>query len=222
MKLDKTLKVCLMIVILLLFCFTPLGTIPLGPVAATLCMIPVATAAIVFGIKVGALMGFIFAVCSFIFFTFIAPAAPTAFLFTPFAESGGYKGNLFSLFVCFIPRIFAGMMPVLVSDILCKKTKMNMMSYSIASFCGSMTNTILFILLAFMFFGNDLNRFAVESGMVRYATQSELVNGVVQSNVMSNMYLPLILGMTFFTNGIPEAIICAIVCPPIVKILRKI
>ena len=34
--------------------------------------------------------------------------------------------------------------------------------------------------------------------------------------------LLIVLGMTVLTNGIPEAIICAIVCPVVVRVLKKI
>ncbi len=197
MKLSKELKICLMVAVLLIFCFTPLGSIPIGPIVATLCMVPVVIAALIFGKNVGALMGFIFATCSFIFFTFLAPAAPTAFLFTPFAEGAGYKGNIFSLIICFVPRIVAGIMPAVISNKISKTSKGKYLADAIGAFVGSMTNTILFLLLAFLFFGNEYS-------------------------IVENKSLPLILGITFLTNGIPEAVICAIVCPPIAKVLRNI
>lgn len=221
MKLRDTLKISLIVLIEIIFCFTPLGTIPIVPIAATLCMVPVVIASLVFGKKIGMLLGFTFAMCSFIFFTFLAPAAPTAFLFTPFAEVAGHKGNFFSIIICFVPRIIAGITPSILMGVLNKKSNKSFMSYSVASFVGSMTNTLLFIILAFLFFTGDLNKFAIESGMVNYATASDLVDGALISSSTSNFHLPFILGMTFFTNGIPEAIICAIVCPPVVKVLKN-
>ena len=232
MKLKTTLKISLMVVIEIIFCFTPLGTIPIGPIAATLCMVPVVIASLVFGKEIGMLLGFVFATCSFIFFTFLVPAAPTAFLFTPFSQAGGYKGNFFSLLICFIPRIIAGLTPVLVTELMSKKANNNYLANSVASFLGSMTNTVLFILLAFLFFGNELSRFAAESNMANAATLSNAAKVATLSNaakvalegnrVIADKGLTLILGLTFLTNGIPEAIVCAIVCPPVVKVLRKI
>lgn len=223
MKLKTTLKICLMVVIEIMFCFTPLGSIPIGPIVATLCMVPVVIASLVFGKEIGMLLGFVFATCSFIFFTFLAPASPTAFLFTPFSQAGGYTGNFFSLLICFIPRIIAGLTPVLVTELMSKKANNNYLVNSVASFLGSMTNTVLFILLAFLFFGNELGRFALESNMANTATLSDMAKIATEGNrVIADKGLTLILGLTFLTNGIPEAIICAIVCPPVVKVLRKI
>ena len=82
------------------FCFTPLGSIPVGPIVATLAMIPVIITAIMLGTAAGAAMGAIAGLFSFIVFSFITPG-PTAFLFTPLIE----PGNGWSLVICFVPRI---------------------------------------------------------------------------------------------------------------------
>ena len=86
MELKTTLKICFIVVIETIFCFTPLGTIPLGPIAATLSMVPVIIASLTFGKRVGMLVGGVFGIYSFIYWTFIMPAFPTAFLFTPFSS----------------------------------------------------------------------------------------------------------------------------------------
>ncbi len=193
MKLSITLKVSLIIAILAIFCFTPLGSIPIGPIVATTAMIPVVISSLTFGERLGMIVGFVFGLFSFIYWTFILPAFPTAFLFTPFAESVGYKGNLGSLVICFIPRILVGLTPILVSRLL----KQSIFGDLLGSVVGSLTNTILVITFIFLFFGNE-------------------------NPVIAGKGLLTVLTATIVTNGIPEAIICAVVCPPIVKILRNI
>lgn len=193
MKLSITLKVSLIIAILAIFCFTPLGSIPIGPIVATTAMIPVVISSLTFGERLGMIVGFVFGLFSFIYWTFILPAFPTAFLFTPFAESVGYKGNLGSLVICFIPRILVGLTPILVSRLL----KQSVFGDLLGSVVGSLTNTILVITFIFLFFGNE-------------------------NPVIAGKGLLTVLTATIVTNGIPEAIICAVVCPPIVKILRNI
>ena len=193
MKLNITLKVCLMIVILAIFCFTPLGSIPIGPIVATTAMIPVIISSLTFNEKIGMIVGFVFGLFSFIYWTFILPAFPTAFLFTPFAESAGYKGNVGSLIICFLPRILIGLTPIMVSKIF----KKSIIGDILGSIVGSLTNTVLVIIFIFLFFGNE-------------------------NPVIAGKGLLTVLAATIVTNGIPEAIICAIVCPPIVKILRSI
>ncbi|MBP3200973.1 MAG: ECF transporter S component [Lachnospiraceae bacterium] len=193
MKLNKYLKVCFMIVILLIFCFTPLGSVPIGPIVATTAMVPVIISSLTFGKRIGMIMGFMFGLFSFIYWTFIMPAFPTAFLFTPFAESASYKGNFGSIIICFLPRILIGLTPAIMSDVSNK----SIMGDIFGSIVGSLTNTVLVIILIFVFFGND-------------------------NPVIAGKGILAVLSATVITNGIPEAIICAIVCPPVAKILRNI
>ena len=199
MNLKTTLKVALIVVIELIFCFTPLGTIPIGPIAATLSMVPVIISSLTFGKRIGMFMGGVFGLCSFIYWTFIMPAYPTAFLFTPFSEAAMYKGNIYSLIICFVPRILAGITPNAVSKLFLsnKNEKSDIKADVLGAISGSMTNTILVLLMIFVFFGRE------------YST-------IVGKNLL------IVLGMTVLTNGIPEAIICAILCPVVVKVLKKI
>ncbi len=193
MRLNKYLKVCFMIVILLVFCFTPLGSVPIGPIVATTAMVPVIISSLTFGKRIGMIMGFMFGLFSFIYWTFIMPAFPTAFLFTPFAESASYKGNFGSIIICFLPRILIGLTPAIMSDVSNK----SIMGDIFGSIVGSLTNTVLVIILIFVFFGNN-------------------------NPVIAGKGILAVLSATVITNGIPEAIICAIVCPPVSKILRNI
>lgn len=188
MKMD-TLKnkiiFCLLIAIETIFCFTPLGSIPIGTIVATISMIPVIITSILFGAKYGMLMGFIFATYSFIYWTFIMPTYMTAFLFTPFAQFATYKGNFGSLIICFLPRIIAGFVPTKIKN------------HIVASAVSSMTNTILVMLFIFIFFRNEYE-------------------ALVGKTIFA------IIGLTIIMNGIPEAIICSLVCPIITKVIKKI
>ena len=56
----------MMAALLLIFSFTPIGTIPIGPLSITLNIIPVAIAAIALGPKGGLAMGAVFGVLSFL------------------------------------------------------------------------------------------------------------------------------------------------------------
>ena len=56
----------LMTAVLLLFSFTPIGTIPIGPLSITLNIIPVAIAAIALGPVGGLAMGSVFGLLSFL------------------------------------------------------------------------------------------------------------------------------------------------------------
>ena len=204
-NLKLTLKVCFLVAIEAIFCFTPLGSIPIGPIVATLAMIPVIIASLTFGKKIGMLMGFIMAIFSFIVWTFIMPANPSAFLFTPFSEFAGYKGNFFSIIICFVPRILTGLVPALVMEGVGASTaspKSVGASYAspkqlLAAALGSLTNTILVMLFIFLFFRNQ------------YET-------LVGQNILT------VIGLTILTNGVPEAIIASIVCPAVSNAIKRI
>ena len=199
MDLKTTLKVCFIVAIETIFCFTPLGTIPIGPIAATLSMVPVVIASLTFGKGIGMLLGGIFGIYSFIYWTFIMPSLPTAFLFTPFSETAMYKGNIGSLVICFVPRILAGLTPIVVSDMftMSSNNDNSLKGDVVGSIVGSMTNTVLVLGLILVFFGRE------------YIT-------IAEKNILT------VLGITIIINGIPEAIICAVVCPVVVRVLRNI
>jgi len=166
-------------------CFTPLGSIPIGPIVATLGMIPVVITAVLLGTRAGALMGFIAGLFSFIVWTFMPPS-PIAFVFTPFYSIGDVSGNFYSLIICFIPRILVGVVTGLSLHMFTKNHPTFL--YGISGCLGSLTNTFLVLGGIYLFFGKD------------YA------------GVIGQSYNALlgIIGMTILTNGIPEAIISAL------------
>lgn len=86
----------------IIFCFTPLGSITLGPgIVATLAHIPALIIAVLLDRKSSAFMGFVMGLCSLIWWSTIGIGFPAAFAFTPFAPFG----NIMSLIIVLIPRI---------------------------------------------------------------------------------------------------------------------
>lgn len=185
------------------FCFTPLGSIPFTPViVATLAMVPVVITAIMLGTKAGAAMGFLAGLFSFLIWTFTPPNPLFAFVFTPFYSMGEMQGNGFSLVICFVPRILTGVVAGAVHSGMVKRNpKKDILAYSLSGVLGSLTNTVLVLGFTYLFFGRP------------YA------------EVMNAAYGALLgmLGLTVVTNGIPEALICAVaascVCKPLKKML---
>ena len=74
-------------------CFTPLGSLPIGPMVATLGMVPVIITAIILGTPAGTAMGFFTGLFSFLVMTF-TPPTPVAFVFTPFYSIGAVHDHL--------------------------------------------------------------------------------------------------------------------------------
>lgn len=171
-----------------LVCFVPfLGSIPVGPLVATLAMIPVIITAILLGTKAGTLMGFFAGLFSFIVWTFM-PQGPTAFVFTPFAE----PGNIFSLVICFVPRIltgtFTGLSHQAFKKIFAGKKFLDVFQYGISAVIGSLTNTVLVLLGIMVFFGPEFFQ-------------------TVQGDAYSLKGLLLAILFIFATNGLPEAFV---------------
>lgn len=116
------------------------------PIQPTLVHIPVIIGSIILGWRKGAVLGFVMGMISFLNST-IAPI-PTSFLFSPFAP----HGNIWSLFVAFVPRILVGILPFFIYQLA-----KNRFGAGFAGFLGSATNTILILTSAFLLFNNQLN-----------------------------------------------------------------
>lgn len=179
------------------FCFTPLGSLPaFGPIVATLAMIPVIITGILFGTKIGSIMGMITGLFSFIVWTFMPPVPITAFLFTPFYSFGEIHGNFGSLLICFVPRILTGTFASITYKTLNKTThKKDYMKLIISSIVGSLTNTFGVMSGIWLFFGSQYSATAGKSML-------------------------FIFCITVLTNGIPEAIVSAVIVPAICKTLK--
>ena len=188
-------------------CFTPLGSIPaIGPIVMTLSHIPVIITAIMLGTGAGMAMGFFFGLFSFVVWTFMPPS-PIAFIFTPFYSVGAIHGNLWSLFICFVPRILIGLVTglcfKLFTRLFSKREKKDFWVYGLSGLLGSLTNTFLVLGSIYLFFGSD------------YA------------NTIGSSYALLltVIGGTVLTSGLPEAALGVIaaygVCRPLKKMLYR-
>jgi len=182
-----------------ILCFTPLGSLPaIGPIVATLMMLPVAITAILLGPKAGTLMGFFAGLFSFIVWTFMPPSPIVAFIFTPFYSLGEFSGNYGSLLICFIPRILAGTVAGF-SYIGAKKAfrGKNVLCFSLSAALGSLTNTIGVLGGIWLFFGNQY---------------SSIAGGAIL----------LIIGSTILFSGIPEAVVNAFISSAVCKPMKAI
>lgn len=182
-----------------LFCFTPLGSLPaIGPIVATLSAIPVLITAILLGPAAGTAMGALFGLFSFIVWTFMPPSPVTAFLFTPFYSLGEFQGNFGSLLICFVPRILIGTTAGLLYRVLNRiSAKYDVLWMGISSILGSLVNTIGVMAGIWLFFGEQYSSLAGQS-------------------------ILLIIGTTVLTSGIPEAIVAAVLCPALCKPVKLI
>ena len=207
-KIRDLVILSMFIAIVLLMAFTPIGLIDLPLIKATLLHVPVIIGSVVLGPKKGAVLGFIFGLSSF-YKNSIAPSI-LSFAFTPVVPLPGLtKGSLLSIIICFIPRILVGVVPffavkgieALVGKATGKSNRgIKTAAVTLAAIAGSFTNTILVMGMIFIFFKDF------------YAT----ANNIPVETVFS-----VILGV-IGTNGVPEAIVAAVICAPVCFALDKV
>ena len=176
-----------------------LGFIRLGVVSATTLHIPVIIGAVLMGPASGAFLGFIFGMNSFLQATFQPNL--TSFCFSPFYSVGDFHGNFFSLIVCFVPRILIGIVAYFAFAAIMKAVKgkrrmKETIALPVAGILGSMTNTVFVMGGIYIFFGHQ------------YMVATEKV-GTLFAAIMA-----VVVG-----NGVPEAIVCAVLVTLIGKAL---
>jgi len=192
--------------IIFLLAFTPIGLIDLPLMKATILHVPVIMGSILLGPRKGAFLGFIFGLSSLIKNT-LAPSL-LSFAFSPFMPVPGMDhGSLWALVICFVPRMFVGVVPWFVYRAVVKLFRnsskgVKSIGLALAGVAGALTNTVLVMGLVYVIFQDA------------YATIK---------NIPVDAVLGVILGVVG-TNGIPEAIVAAVlvpvICLPLLETLK--
>ena len=196
-KHDTRWMVCvaLMAAIVIVLANTPLGMIQLPIIKATTVHIPVIIGAILLGSSAGAILGFVFGVCSLISNTM----APTllSFAFSPFMSTTGIPGAIKAIWVSVGCRMLIGIAAGWLW-ILLKKVRLNdVVALPIVGFAGSMVNTITVMGSIYFLFAQQ------------YAEAKDVAVTAVWGLVMG----------TVTASGIPEAIAAAILVLALGKVL---
>ena len=200
----KLVQLALLGALIVVLAFTPfIGYIPLGVTRATIVHIPVVIGSILLGPKMGAVLGGLFGLTSFINNSFISPNI-TSFTFTPLYSVGEFHGNVWSLVICFVPRILVGVVPYYVYKFVMWLFKGRKggetVSLALAGLSGALTNTLLVMNLIYFCFGEQ------------YAAAKEKAFEGFYWVILS------VIGI----NGVPEAIVAAILTAAICKTLFKV
>nr|WP_297283235.1 ECF transporter S component [uncultured Agathobaculum sp.] len=190
-------QMALLVALELVLAFTPLGYIPLGFMNATTMHIPVILGACLLGPKMGGVLGAVFGVTSVIRAT-VTPNL-TSFVFTPFYSfSPEFSGNWTSLIVAIVPRVVIGVIAGLVFQfIMCVSHDKQAVALPVAGFIGSMVNTIGVMGLIYLLFGEQ---YAAAGGQ------------------SFDLLLKVIMGVVCI-NGVPEALIAAVLTLAVGKVL---
>lgn len=135
----------LMIAIMIIFSFTPIGSIPIGPLVISLQVIPMAICAIVLGPKGGAIGGAVFGLLSFLqCFGIGIPSGMGAIL---------VGINPFLAFIQrFVPRLLDGFLIGWIYKAVRKKN--TYAAFAVTGFFSAFLNTVFFMTALVLLFGN--------------------------------------------------------------------
>lgn len=111
------------------------------PIKPTLVHIPVIVASIMYGPRIGTILGGLMGVISVVTNTVVL--LPTSYLFSPFVD----QGNLASLMIAMVPRLLIGIIPY-----YCYKFIHNKFGLVLSGLVGSLTNTVFVLSGIFVFF----------------------------------------------------------------------
>ena len=192
--------------IIFLLTFTPLGLIDLPVIKATVLHVPVIIGSILLGPRKGAFLGGMFGLSSLIKNTLVPGLS--SFVFSPLIPAPGLdRGSLWALFICFVPRILVGVSPWLVYALFRhlpggRRAGVQTGAMALAGVVGAITNTALVMGLIGVVF---TDAYAAAQG-IPVETVAGFILGIVAA------------------NGIPEAVVAAVVtpavCVPLVKALK--
>lgn len=143
MKKTKTLKLAqlaLLVAVVLVMSYTPLGYFRTLGLEISFLMIPVTIGAIILGPVEGAILGLVFGLTSF----------GTCFGASPFGATLLAINPVFTFISCVVTRVLAGFLP----GVIFKAAKKFKFGYEIASVAGPVLNTVFFMGALVMFFYN--------------------------------------------------------------------
>ena len=128
----------LLIALLAILTFTPLGFILVPPVSITILHLPVIIGAVMLGASGGAIIGAAFGIMSMLKATFAA-TSPIDMLFSPFLSGTPVK----SLIMCVVPRILLGVIAALLFDLFSKVIKKDVPSIALAGGIATICHTVM-------------------------------------------------------------------------------
>lgn len=144
------------------------------PIKPTLVHIPVIVASIMYGPRIGTILGGLMGVISVVTNTVVL--LPTSYLFSPFVD----QGNLASLIIAMVPRLLIGITPY-----YCYKFIHNKFGLVLSGLVGSLTNTVFVLSGIFVFFST------VFGGNIK-----ALLATIVSTNAIVEMIISALVAFT--------------------------
>lgn len=192
---SKMVRLTVLVAIILIMSFTPLGFLPVGVFSLTLLPIPVAVGAMLYGPAAGAALGGLFGVLSLVRAYMGLDLGPILLSISP----------IFTTVICIVPRILEGWLTGLVFKALYKIDRTRLASFAISGFSTAAFNTIFFMGGLMLLFWNSF--------VVGYADNSGASGSAVTIIIF-------IIGSVAI-QAVIEAVLCAVAGGTISKILMK-
>lgn len=187
-------RLALLIAIVLVMSYTPLGMVPIGPINASLLTIPVAVGAMTMGPLAGAILGAAFGATSFM----NAVEGKSALGMNLMAASpAGYFVE------AVIGRILCGLCCALIYLAIVKLTKNDKASCVVGALACPLLNTLFYMGFMMLFFYN-----------------TDYIQSLAAGKGATNPF-GLVIAMVGF-QGCVEAIVCCVVASTITIALRKV
>ena len=188
-------RLAVLIAIVLLMSFTPLGYIRTAGLEISFLMIPVTVGSITMGPTAGAILGGVFGFTSFLQCFGMSAFGATLLGINPFG----------TFITCFVARVLAGIFPGLIFRAFAKDdaTKgVKSVGYVLSALAGPLGNTLFFM-----------------SGLVIFFYNTEFVQSFASQLGTTN---PLAFVIAFVgIQGLVEAIVCTVVSIPVAMAINK-
>ncbi len=134
-KTRRLVQMAILIAIMLVLAFTPLGYLKVGAIEITFMTIPVVIGAILLGPAAGAFLGGVFGLTSFI----------QCFGMSAFGAALLGINPFLTFLVCMVPRILMGYLAGVIFRVIYRHDKTKILSFAASSLSGALLNTILFV-----------------------------------------------------------------------------
>lgn len=177
----------LLTALIVLMAFTPIGYLQIGVVKMTFIMVPVAVGAITLGEKSGAFLGLVFGITSFIQCFGLDAFGTTLFGINP----------AYTFIMCIVPRVLMGYLCGVAYKLIARKKKKFALVF--ASFLAPVLNTVFFMSLLLLFFGN-----------------SDYIQGI-RNGAELWPFLVAFVGL----NGVMEIATTTVIAPPVASAVKK-
>lgn len=188
-------QMAILVAVMLIFAYTPLGYLKAGPIEITFMVLPVAIGAIILGPVSGAILGGIFGLTSFI----------QCFGASAFGALLLGINPVLTFITCMLPRLLCGWLSGLIFKALHSSEHMKTAPYFIASLATAVLNTLFFMLCIIQFFWKN-DSFLTTMGSWQLPTDSVW------------LFLLAFVGI----NGVVEALVNFIAAGTVSKVLSKL